>query len=267
MSIRLLNGVPLLIDGQVAISDDCCCDDPCIECQPCPTCWNSLSDPCAILDTVDITINDATFGTRSDCDCDSINAVLTLDIATQGCNTVGTGYGPISACVVSVPRLSPVYRIVYDVTVTAEWLFATSDRPLTTQSELDTFFGGSNRAKLCNAYTVKAGHYVRVTVNSAIQIPFPYFRTVFTRVYYFSFDNEDIKPGCPDDQSYGLCSGLLGGVATLSHCFQSTFGSVTAPASCSESVLGFPELCDLSSITVTVGDPVITVTPPPPPPP
>ena len=265
MSIQLLNGLILLNSGSVATDSDCCCDDPCIECNPCPTCWNSLSDPCAELDSVDITIAGAINGTRSDCSCSSINATYTLDIGNNLCNFFG--WGPITGCVVQVPRLSPIYRVVYDVTVRAGWQFTTIDQTINNQTDLDAaIIPFKTLPKFCNAMTLYAGHHVRVIVTQRVIFLVPLSVHSFEQHYFFSFNNEDIKPGCPDDQSYGLCSGLSsGGTATHLFSMQSGFGPVT-PSACFYD-FGFPELCDLDSISVTIGTPVITTTPPPPPPP
>ncbi len=265
MSIQLLNGLILLNGGSVAVDSACCCDDPCIECNPCPTCWNSLSDPCAELDSVDFTIAGATNGTRSDCSCSSINATYTLDIETNLCNY--QGWSPISGCVVQVPRLSPFYRLVYSVEVKAAWQFLQEDKVISNQSDLDAAgLPFSGRAKFCNAMTLYAGHYVRVIVSQVVIFPSPFFVASFDQHYFYSFNNDAIKPGCPDDQVYGLCSGLgSGGTATHLFSTQGGLGPVM-PTSCYYD-FGFPELCDLDSLTVTIGTPVIIVTPPPPPPP
>lgn len=261
MSIQLLNGLVLLNSGSVATDSDCCCDDPCIECNPCPTCWTSLSEPCSELDTVDISISGATNGTRSDCSCTGINATYTLDIQANQCNYYS--WTVFSNCVVPV---TPFFRLSYSLSVVAAWQFIQQDKVINNQTDLDTSGIAGGVAKFCNAMTLYAGHYVRVIVRQNLIIPFPYLFQAFEQHYFYSFNNDDIKPGCPDDQIYGLCSGLGSG-GTATHLFSTKYGlGPVMPSSCYDN-FGFPELCDLDSLAVTIGAPVIIATPPPPPPP
>jgi len=267
VSIQLLNGLVLINGGSIATDADCCCDDPCIECQPCPTCWNSLSDPCADIDSVAVTISDVVDDTSSTCDCDSVNGTYSISPDTEGCTWVS--WFPISDCVIN---LGGIVRVTYNVQVAVRWAFnANTDYAITDLASLLTAsaalgLSATSNSKFCNSITINKGHYIHVRVTQSFVQNFPFLTSSFQQDYLFKFNNSDIKPGCPDDQIYGLCSGLASaGIAT--HVFSQKYlaGTPRATTTC-DNDLYVPYACDFSGASVLIGSPVITtgVTPPPP---
>lgn len=258
MSIQLLNGLILLNGGSIATHADCCCDDPCIECNPCPTCWTSLDDPCSDVDSVTITISDVANGSVS-CGCTGFNGSYVIDPDTDGCIEY-------SELVVDRCAINAFTR--YSAWVDYRWSFNSSaDYTINSVSSLVTAsnalnLGATSSSKLCNNFTLNKGHYVWVRIRESI-IGFSGQQS-FAMVYLFQFGNSDIKPGCPDDQIYGLCSGLSSaGIAT--HVF-SQYYITGGPVSTPNCFWGIDGGCDFSAISVLIGSPVITisVTPPPP---
>lgn len=276
MGLYGINGALLGRGGQLAGSSDCCCDDPCIQCQSCPHCWNSVSDPCAELDSIDITISGVTAGTGG-CSCSTINSTYTYDIQSRQCGFVTVKL--IDNCLLSlVPGLTLPFSHRYSVEVTYIFGFKQADIPITTQSELMALSSGellpqlskggwpSVGSRLFNAFTLSAGHYIGVIVNSTLVYIPSQFVSRHEQQFLYSFANSAVKPGCPDDQIYGLCSGLIGGTAT--NVWSTSFSSATQVTYTNSAYadFGFSELCNMSGLTVTIGDAVIIATPPPPPP-
>jgi len=252
MTIQILGQNILIRDGAIATHEDCCCEEPCIECQPCPTCWSSELAPCNALDSFDVTISGTT-GTYSSCSCSSLNSTFSYDITTYQCSPTGTEFSVFENCV-----LGTLNR--YSISVAILFRFSTSDIPITSQSELDAYAGAPLNSKFCNSFTIKKGHWVEVQVAETFTTIFPFSRSTLRHHFLYSFDNHDIKPGCPDDQSYGLCSGLSsGGNATYVYTSLSGFGS-SSPPSCFWD-FGFSNKCDLSSIVVQIGAVQVSVGP------
>lgn len=248
MAIRSINGLILGRNGQIAGSGDCCCDDPCIECLPCPTCWSSDLAPCNVLDSFDITISGVTSRAYTDCtNCSSANATFTFDIPTYGCVALNYRQWQMLTCVV------PFFR--YTVDLYAQFLFTTEEIPIASTT--------LNPLKICNSYTVKKGHYVKVTIIERRIDSFS--EKYIAHEFYYSFDNRAIKAGCPDDQSYGLCTGLsAGGIAT--HVADFRGSPRYAPDECFEDLgqinptLYIP-FCDFSNVQVQIGAVQVSVTP------
>lgn len=271
MGLYGINGVLLGRDGLLAGSPDCCCDDPCLSCDPCPTCWSSLSDPCATLDSVDFSISGIASGSTSGscCSCTSANASYTIDVENNLCGWHGWD---ICDCTFFVSRISPLWRVRQVLTVNARWGFSQNQIVINSKASLDAsglegVFTGANGSKFCNAFTVQKGHVAFVQIVQSL-----YTFTGNTSIYHhflYSFANDGIRPGCPDDQLYGLCSGLGSG-GTATHVWSTKFNALSsAPIgtpNCFDN-FGYPEICDISGATVTIGTPVIIAPPPPPPPP
>lgn len=271
MSIQFIGDRILIRDGQVALDADCCCDDPCISCDPCPTCWSSLSEPCNTVSAVDFSISGVANGSISGtcCICNLVNSSYTIDIENNLC---GWHTWQICDCRFVVTRISPMWRVRHVISVSARWGFSQTEIPITDKTSLDAsglegVVTGNNGSKFCNPFTIKKGHLVHVQIVQTL-----YTFTGNTSIYhnYFCcFDNSDIRPGCPDDQLYGLCSGLgIGGAAThvYSTKFNAISGTPVGTPDCYDN-FGYPELCNFSGATVTIGIPVMIETPPPPPPP
>lgn len=252
MSIQLLGDLILLRSGSIATNADCCCNEPCIECLPCPTCWSSELAPCNTLDSFDITISGVVSRAYGSCSCSSANATYSYDITTHKCN--GTGWQVFENCVLNT-------LVRYSLRVDAALRFSTSDIPITTQSELNSRISPAG-GLLCNAYTIKKGHYIEVNVTETFRTLFPASSLSYLiHRFFYSFDNHDIKPGCPDDQSYGLCTGLSsGGNATYVYSQIYSTGRYSAPPSCFFD-FGFSNHCDLSSMVIQIGAVQVSVTP------
>jgi hypothetical protein len=248
MTIQILGQNILIRDGVIATNEDCCCEEPCIECQPCPTCWSSELAPCNALDSFDITISGVTSRAYTDCTtCTSANATFSFDIPTYGCQAFNYRRWQMLTCVV------PFFR--YTVDLDAQFLFTTEEIPIVSTTE--------NPLKICNSYTVKKGHYVKVTITERRISRFSEF--YIAHEFYYSFDNHAIKPGCPDDQAYGLCTGLSsGGIAT--HVADFRGSPRYAPDACFEDLgkvnptLYIP-FCDFSNVQVQIGAVQVSVGP------
>ena len=251
MSVQLLSGLPLLVGGDVALSSDCCCDEPCIECNVCPTCWSSDDDPCSGIASITVTISGVANGISS-CGCAGVNGAYVISPQSDGCKSYREYV--VARCV-----LNPTVR--YSVDVLYRLGFNSGPDVVITDV-------GSTTNKVCNAFTIQTGHFVEVIIEERIdQIGF-FGAITFRRIYYYSWGNSTIKPGCPDDQTYGLCSLLeAGGAAThvYSRRFSGTGFTPVPITSCDFDFFGLT--CDFSGSSVIIGAPDIDAETPPPPPP
>ncbi len=271
MTIQFIGDRILIRSGQIALDANCCCADPCISCDPCPTCWNSLSDPCATIGSVDFTISGVAAGSVSGscCSCTSTNSTFTIDVENNEC---GYHSWSICDCQFVVTRISPFYRVRQVVGISARWGFSQNEVAITDKTSLDAsglagVVTGANGSKFCNSFTLRKGHFVTIEITQSLYTLLG--NVTMRHHYFFSFNNQGIRPGCPDDQLYGLCSGLgAGGTAT--HVWSTRVNAISGAAigtpSCFDN-FGFPELCDFSAGVITIGTPILIATPPPPPPP
>jgi hypothetical protein len=145
------------------------------------------------------------------------------------------------------------------VDLDVNFLFTTEEIPIVSTT--------LNPLKICNPYTVKKGHYAKVTITERrISRSGEWY---IAHEFYYSFDNHAIKAGCPDDQAYGLCSGLSsGGIATHVADFRGSPSASPryAPDECFEDLgqinpLLYIPFCDFSNVQVQIGAVQVSVGP------
>lgn len=260
MSVQLLEGLPLLVGGAVALHADCCCDDPCIECLPCKHCWSSDDDPCSDIVSVTATIAGVAAGTGS-CSCTAINGAYVMSPRDDGCVQY-------SETIFTDCRINTFTRYTLNVDYALRFNqyddYVINDIASLLTASTSQGLEATADSKLCNNYTLLKGHYVWLRVRENFNSIGSVF-IQFNQVFLYCFGNATIKAGCPDDQTYGLCSLLeSGGIMTKLFAQKWSTGAPTVTPACT---YGDPAACDFSGISITIGAPDIDAETPPPPPP
>lgn len=243
MAIQVLSNAILIRNGGIATNADCCCTPPCLECPDvCTTCYSAECNPCRAIQDYSFTVS--YFDNPDpylDCYCDDINGTYVADITDPSyvCSNP-TGYCAISpdSCTTlnlkNCPGNSPAFGINRKrrAIVWTYLNFAHAEISYTSGSTIsdpsDPLYGYS----ICNDFTIYKGHYVVVYVDeSQSGIPSNIYNAGRILIYMKSFNNGSTVTGCPEDQFYGLCSGLTAGAMTLvavkGTYFDGTQGNIT----------------------------------------
>jgi hypothetical protein len=304
MAVKLINGVPLLVSGDVALSDDCCCTPSCIPDAciiPSTTNCNKCYDPdcdggsCLEWQTIEVAIDGVGDVVTTpywipagscrdgfDCNCDVFNSTF-IHAFSSGCSTLWTvreasppfalfdtcGTPPTLAC----NNWRITRQVFIRVATTSQQIDYTTGvkTSLVFPNAFTLTSGYANDIYVCSNYSILPGHYVIIQLQMSGRVGGP-FGTVYgnTKYFLYSFGNGvKVDPACADDQYYPGCGPYIGGEATLvasSRFTRSTIGGTpTYYADCND----IDELCQLSDATVSVEAPIVTDCPeePPPPPP
>ena len=300
MTIQLLEGLPLLVGGQVAISSDCCCTPPCLPCEPtCNTCYDTTEEACNTFESYTVEVSGITNPTYTfspmsgcgtvDCDCDDANAVYAMsgsticgdelyrNLKTCGPQTRWSQYPPTEICTGTLlEEFFILVEVIYnnqERSVTAgamnDDLILFNDRVLVPATIQDSVY-------ICQNYTIPKGHVFLITVFQGIEGSIAYFNhpdrlsiPQGQKIFYFIYaPGNAVKTdsSCPDEETLGSCSGLAGGVADLV-AVHATNCNLSGQPFCYLNCDSFPNACNISGITITIGNITLADTEPPPPPP
>lgn len=300
MSIRLKDGVPLLVDGLPAISDDCCCDPGCLpnicvspSLTNCRYCWNPTCEQCLIWNTIEFAVSGVeeseiptlwlppgcTYG--FDCHCDIFNSSFIHDFDV-GCESSWWLREPsppfllFDTCGTPQTLACNAWRVRRDVYVrvavaNSQVSYTAGVASSVTFPNMFTLSSGfPNQFYICQDFTLPPGHYVVVILQSysgVASVP------IYSNTKYFIYpfaNGAKVDVDCADDQYYPNCGPYIGGNATLLVSSRYSRATTSSPpvyiADCDD----FLYTCKLKNAIVTVEPPDVTlceVTPPPPPPP
>lgn len=300
MSVQLLEGLPLLAGGAVALHADCCCTPPCLPCEPtCNTCYDTTELACNTFEsyTVEITgIANPTYtfspmsgcGT-TDCDCDDANAVYAMsgtilcgteiyrNLKTCGPQSQYQQFPPLGA-------ITCVGTILQEFIITVDVIYNNKERTVAAGAMNDELILFNDRVLvgatihdsvyICQNYTIPKGHVFLITVIQGVGPSIAFFNhpdrlTIpqgNKRFYYIYAPGNAVKTdaACPDEETLGSCSGLAGGTADLV-AVHSPQCDAASPTFCYLNCDSYPNACDIDGITITIGNITIADTPPPPP--
>lgn len=304
MSIRLLNGTPLLVDGSVAIHADCCCTPACLpnsciipsntNCFRCyaPLCnggqcleWQTIEvavDGVGNVVTVPSIIPVGSCRTGFNCNCDVFNSSF-IHSFSSGCSTswivreVSPPFALFDTC--GTPQTLACNNWQIERQVFVRVAVANQQVSYATGAYNSVSFpnaytlggvggGGSNTYIVCNNYTITPGHYVVVELNMIGRVGGTGGGILYSnqKVFVYSFGNGvKVDAACAEDQYYPSCGPYIGGNATLVVSRAWRRNSVTDTSTFYTDCSDVPELCQLASATVTIEPPVIQVCPMTPP--
>lgn len=298
MTIRLLDGLPLLVGGAVALSDACCCTPSCLPnicvspgVNNCKYCWNPTCEQCLEWLTIEVAVDgveEAELPTAwippgcsygFDCHCDLFNSSYIHDFS-NGCasswwvreasppfllfDTCGT---PQSlAC-----NAWQIRRDVYvRVAVANQQVSYTAGvaSSITFPNMMTLSAGWPNQFYICQNYTLVPGHYVLVILQSQSGVAgFPNY--VNTKYFIYPFANgAKVDPDCAEDQYYPHCGPYIGGDAVLLASSRYERSGPPSPPTYYADCDDFLYTCKLKNAIVTVEPPDVTlcevIGPPPP---
>lgn len=268
MAIQVLSNAILIRNGGIATNADCCCTPPCLECPDvCTTCYSAECNPCRVIQDYSFTVSYfANPDPYSDCYCDDINGTYVADITDPSyvCSNP-TGYcaiSPDNCATLSMKNCLGSFNKKRAV-VWTYLNFAHTEISYTSGSTVSDPFDPLYGYSICNDFTIYKGHYVVVYIEES-QSAYYAGRIL---IYIKSFNNGSTVAGCPEDQFYGLCSGLTAGALTLVAVKGTYFDGMQGTITTCTNVYG---LCLIGTVyfdgfTLATPDPCEETEEPPPP--